>query len=385
MIGVKYISHFDREGSGYGEAAKRYILGLDRLGVPLTWTPTVPKGGWGPWYYQPLTGAEAGDRDLDPFCNRQIPYDVVVVHMVPEYYPQWAAKEQGKRLVGYTVWETNKLPQHWPPDLSAVEKVLVPCSWNKQVFEEASLQPPVEVVPHSLERNGPIDPNLGIDIGPDEFVFYAISTWTPRKAISKLIDAYLMAFTTDDPVVLVLKTNEWDMSRYFIPYLRRFLYSSQRSLNAMTKRFPRPARIVLITDRLSDAQIRGLHQRGDCFVSLCRSEGWGMGAFDAAGCGNPVIITGYGGQLAYLPKDLAYLIDYRLVAVDVAMGKRSYSPDQMWAEPEIDHAAQLMRQVFENRDEARERGQALRDFVHEKFNEETVARRFLSAIADGAG
>ena len=37
-----------------------------------------------------------------------------------------------------------------------------------------------------------------------------------------------------------------------------------------------------------------IHAIGDCYVSLTHGEGWGMGAFDAATLGKPVLITGWG-------------------------------------------------------------------------------------------
>ncbi len=100
-----------------------------------------------------------------------------------------------------------------------------------------------------------------------------------------------------------------------------------------------------MTDVLSESQIRRLHLRGDCYVSLCRGEGWGIGAFDAAAHGNPVVMTAFGGQLDYLKRELAYLVNYELVPVINPQAPLSYSPDQRWAEPDIQHGAQLLRHV----------------------------------------
>jgi len=379
MQGIKYVSFYDRSGSGYSAAAKRYILGLAQLGVPVTWTPTSPIAR-GPLPYQPIAADDVEDLELRRFCYREVPYDTVVVHMVPEYFPQWVEREPGKRVVGYTVWETDRLPAHWPKCLNAVDSLLVPCAWNKQVFEEGGVRVPIHVVPHALEPQGPADADFGVEVGSDTCVFYTIGTWSPRKGIAQLLEAYLSAFTRADRVVLILKLNKWDMTSLFLPIVRRFLHTTARSLRWTLKRYPEPARVELIDGRLSDAQIRGLHARGDCFVSLCRAEGWGMGAFDACSQGNPVIITGHGGQLEYLPEEAAYLVDYSLIPVDVRVGQRSYSPDQKWAEPDVAHAATLMRQVVENREDARRRGAALRNFVTSRFDRETVARQLLAAL-----
>lgn len=59
----------------------------------------------------------------------------------------------------------------------------------------------------------------------------------------------------------------------------------------------------------TDDRVAGLHARGECFVSLTHGEGWGIPAFDACACGNPVVITGWGGQLEHLDGDASSLAD----------------------------------------------------------------------------
>ena len=157
-MGVKYISL--AEPSGYGIAAKRCILALAHAGIDVTWTPMI--GGFeGPPYYRPFGGTHAGDRDLDPFCNRTIAYDVVIVHTVPEYFPFWIDVERGRTIIGHTVWETTAIPAHWRALLNAVDRLLVPCGWNKTVFEDCGVTVPIDVFPHIADdRIRPVDPSV---------------------------------------------------------------------------------------------------------------------------------------------------------------------------------------------------------------------------------
>ena len=99
-----------------------------------------------------------------------------------------------------------------------------------------------------------------------------------------------------------------------------------------------------------------------------------MGAFDAAALGRPVVMTGYGGQREFLPHELAYLVDYRLEPVRDGPFNLCYRPEQRWAVPDVGHASALMRHVYEHREEARERGRALGEFVRAKFEMDRVAR-----------
>jgi short subunit fatty acids transporter len=59
---------------------------------------------------------------------------------------------------------------------------------------------------------------------------------------------------------------------------------------AITQSFPSAAPVAVIAEhRLTDGEMLALHEVGDCFISLARAEGWGLGAFEAASLGNPVL------------------------------------------------------------------------------------------------
>ena len=370
----KYVSFHER--SGYGVAARRYMEGFFEAGVPFTWNPMVP--GQGKQFgYTPFMGRSL-NSPLDEACNRPLDYDTVVVHAVPEYYPFWKAREPGKRIVGYTVWETDRPPAHWIPLLNWIDAVIVPCGWNRDVFRRAGVTVPIHVVPH-LPPPPPVMPDRSrFDLRPGDFCFYTINTWTVRKAVWLTIEAYLSAFTANDPVTLLVKTGTRDMTRVF---LGRFRRSTQAAVRRLTARHSRPARIVLLTDELDEAAIQSLHASCDCYVSLTRGEGWGIGAFDAGAQGRPVIMTGYGGQADFLLPGAAWLVDYKLVPVEDREGRLSYSNEQQWAEPDLNQAARFMREAASDRGAAQERGRRLRGFIQERFNPHHVTRCFLEALA----
>ena len=137
-----------------------------------------------------------------------------------------------------------------------------------------------------------------------------------------------------------------------------------------------------MTRELSDDELTGLHTRGDCFVSLCRSEGWGLGAFDAAGYGNPVVTTGYGGHLDYLDGS-PYLVRFDVVPVDDPAGAPSYVPDQHWSQPDLDHGAELLREVVAHRREAESQAERLSRDLLARYRPSAVAGLFRAAVETG--
>jgi glycosyltransferase involved in cell wall biosynthesis len=373
--GIKFVSL--HEPSGYGMAGQRYLAGLAQSPIPVTWTPMVNGTAWGLWYV-PFTGRNLGSGVGAQLCNIEIEYDTVILHTVPEYYPLWAKKETGKRLVGCTVWETDRPPRHWIPLLNALDLVLVPCDWNREALKRGGVTTPIAVIPHIASPINDSCRTVGWPgLRSTDYVFYTINTWTIRKALWHTIRAYLDTFTGADPTVLLVKTSQQDFTKKIF---KRYWARSRNAIRSIVKQFRNPARIVTITDTLTDEQMTQIHRRSDCYVSLTRSEGWGMGAFDAAAHGKPVIITGFGGQLDYLPPEHAYLVDYQLIGVDDPFGGNSYTPDQRWAEPSIAEAGRLMRQVFENRTEAATKGANLRRYVQVHFNAQTVTHKLLSIL-----
>lgn len=375
MRGLKFVSLHGR--NGYGEAARRYMTGLSEAGVSFSWTPMVPGRGMG-LGFEPYEGRKIAST-LEPFCNRAIEYDTVLLHAMPEYYGACAAREPGKRVVGYTAWETDRPPRHWPALLNAIDLLLVPCEWNRDVFRAHGVTTPIDVVPHAAPSSAlPRERDGRFGVGPHDFCFYTIDEWNSRKAIWRTIDSYLRAFTAGDRVALIVKTTRRDGTRG--RWLGR-LAGTRAALARTLSRYSRPARVILCTDELDERAMLQLHATGDCYVSLTRGEGWGMSAFDAAAYGRPVIMTGFGGQLDWLGADYPLLVDYQLAAVDSPTARRSYSPDQQWAEADPDHAARLMRQAFNGSVDPKVVGRSLQARVHARFSRATVTQRLLQALS----
>ncbi|MEY2569035.1 MAG: hypothetical protein QOE35_3564 [Actinomycetota bacterium] len=357
------------EISGYAVAGARCRDALAAAGVALTWSPMR---------------ADRPTADGLPHSPVDPPrgsFDTVVAQVVPEYFP-WVKRWWPDGFhVGQTVWETDRLPGHWPALLEVPDLLIVPCRWNAEVMRAAGVSTPVVVVPHVAPEvhAGTREAWAGID--PETFVFYTIGQWTVRKALDLTVRAFLQAFTRDDPVLLVVKTSWRDWTYRGLPPLSRAAPGTTAGALARLAAVhggPAAPAVELTTLDLEDAAIAGLHTRGDCFVSLCRSEGWGLGGFDAAAYGNPVVMTGFGGQLDWLDADAAWRVDHEVVAVDSP--DASYTPDQHWAEPSVDHGAALLREVFEAGAAARARAAPLAERIATRCSPAAVAGAYADSV-----
>jgi glycosyltransferase involved in cell wall biosynthesis len=359
--------------SGYGEASYRLVGALRSAGV------NVEYRGWHGIDGDTRGFASAYRRDEQP-SSTVAANAPTVAHLVPEHYPAVRLRYDGP-VVAHTVWETDRIPSRWVRLMNAVAGVVVPCTWNRDVFASCGVTAPIDVVPHVACDPVPGDRGAGLDLPDDITVFYTIARWDPRKAPWLTVRAFLSAFTADDPVALVVKTShrihanplgEWGANTPAFG-------TTALEIARLIREHPRPPLVRLEATEVSDDRIAGLHTRGDCYVSLSKGEGWGIGAFDACAYGNPVVTTGFGGQLDYLDPDHAWLIDYDEASV-VHHSPLSYSPDQRWAQPRVEHAAKLLAEIAADIARARARAAPLRERVLRDYTPAVIADRFLSVL-----
>ena len=388
--GLKYVSYADH--SGYGTAGLDYLHGFMNAGHRVSWEPLVfDHWGYVPWSAELGTmpifrETLADDRGRFPhtslldILHADIAYRSIVLHTQPESWPLYW--EQGCERVGYTVWESDHVPLHWPALLNTADRILVPCQFNVDVFTHDGVKPPVTVVPHiyrppdAMAHDEVEEFRRKLGIADNHFVFYTINTWTSRKALWETVTAFLDAFMVRDPVTLVIKTDstgvpsEDALARMPTPRILAELCAGRRDIPAMH----------LICRDLSRREIDLLHHLGECYVSLTHGEGWGLGAFEAAGIGNPVIMTGWGGQLDYLGTDHPGLVDYAMVPVRDCFGSGSYQTHQHWAQADRDHAVALMRAIVANPSAFKASAAATHARIRAEFSESAVIHRFAEAI-----
>lgn len=345
--GVMYVGQYGT--SGYATAAKGYIYDFFTRGVPLTWTPLR------------FDDSELSD-DIHyniiakSTINRKIPdIRTIILHCTADLWPQYKAENPdkflNKNIIGYTVWETNCLPQKWPEYINqSVNEVWVPSTYNMETFQNSGVTIPIKVVPHIFLRSElPKREHVSIKVcsgepitaDPNVFTFYSISELNERKNVMGLIDAYGKAFTRADNVRLILKVHYKSYS------IENLTYCVSKVTNAL-KNYPDHAPVYLLSRNLSELEMLALHSIGDCCVSLTRSEAFGLTIYDAVNYGKKAIVTGYGGQVDFLGKEYAGLVNYEMVDVkDMDTFTHGYYMEgkQQWANPNVEHAIALMKSL----------------------------------------
>ena len=252
--------------------------------------------------------------------------DVIILHDDPLYYPQWVDRYRGrKRIIAYCVWETDILPAPFLRNLRGVDRVWTCSPHSARAFADAGLDR-VDVVPHVVNLppaassdHAAVRERLG-DQG-DPFFFYTIvDTVNPRKNLETLLQVFARTFHADRNVRLVVKQyrNAWDLGGL--------------------------ANVISITDTLTPGEMSALHHACHACVSAHHAEAWGLSLSDAMSVGNPVIATGYSGNMFYMDKENSLPVKYTLGPVSKIMCELVplFTPDMVWADIDQEHMAYCM-------------------------------------------
>ena len=315
---------------------------------------------------------------------------------MPAFWPAHIGPMPFVRHIGMTVWETDRITPHWLPQLARMDHLCVPCEHNAAVLRAAGPKlPPVSVVPHVCrgELRPPPPARLvslakWLKIRPDDTVFYTINAWDPRKRLAELVEGFVRNFRAEDPVVLVVKSGRRALfDDPATPGVGRGVADMFAQLvgRVAAELGREPPRISLLADDdLADNVIDGLHTLGHCYVSLSRAEGFGLGGFDAATQGRPVIAVGYGGPLDYLGQDWPGRVPHRMVKCEALPGFTWFDPEQNWPEPDDAAAFDLMRQFVADRTSFMAHAAAAAARIRSQFDAATISRQ-LREMIDNVG
>ncbi len=277
-------------------------------------------------------------------------------------------RREGVYRIAYWNWELETIPDEWVEAAELVDEIWSPTQFVAQAMRSRMPRP----VYHMLAgvEVGPIEPvsRAALSIPEDHFVFlfaFDLHSQLHRKNPLGLIRAFQAAFRADDAVTLVIKTSGGDI---FAADL------------ALLQKAARGENVVLLEEMMPRARAYGLTAMADCFVSLHRSEGFGLGLAEAMLLGKPVIATGYSGNLDFMNRENSLLIDYKIV--EITEDRPLYTKGNFWAEPSIEHAAACMRQVYEHRDEANERARRAQPEIRRLLSIDAAGQRMRHRLEE---
>lgn len=350
--------------SGYGVASKEYVRALDAVGVDVA----VDLRSFEDWKSKHLV-EEVLDTRMRDLMARESKAQLHVIHLTPDNLSDY--EKNGKTRISYFAWETSRVPIDWVHALNrSTVEVWVPCNYLVEVCKKSGVSTPVHAIPHAIPLP-PLDrkPIVKVSLPADRYKFYSIFQWSERKNPMGLLAAYFREFRAHEPVCLVLKTYRTSADATEKEEIRKEIATLKRKLCG-----EKGPPVLLIDDLVGVAGIFAIHHGCDCYVTMTRSEGFGIPVFEAASMGRPIIVPRYSAFLDHFNDDNAFMIEVpgEIPVQNMRHISDMYTKDMVWGDPSVESCRKMMRAAFEDRATARQKGEAVRQYVGETLSYQAI-------------
>lgn len=325
--------------SGIGESARLCADALERAGHDILRVDLSP-----------------GFHQVDlPGVFQAFPRDrvgTVILHMNPP--EQQLAfrllklyRQRRWRIIGYWAWEFEIIPEDWAHAAKFLTEIWTPSAFTTKAVSQ-QIDIPIRTVPHAVCAPREISSTAFAD-GTKDNVFTVLAmadgrSSLERKNISGAIECFRNAFDQHDNCRLIVKTRNLDE-----------FPDSARALRNDAENDPR----IIFTDQsMTNTERWALLHRADCYLSLHRSEGFGLTIAEAMALGKPVITTGWSGNMEFTNSENATLCAYELIEAHDPSGVYQAQPGRRWAAPSIKQACEGLRTLYANKDARTRVGEA---------------------------
>jgi glycosyltransferase involved in cell wall biosynthesis len=267
-----------------------------------------------------------------------------------------------RQNIALPLWELEKVPIRRVRNLRRFDALWAPSTFIKDNLEAATGRR-VELVRHPLIIPQETKLEAGFH-GPLKILFFFdFDSFPARKNPEGAVRAFQLAFPGKEDVLLTIKT------RGKMDSGRRVWLSNQAA---------RDSRITIIDATLSTASLVEMMRQHDVFLSLHRSEGFGLGCAEALAIGNIVVATDYGGTRDFVKETSGYPVEW--VRTRVQAGDYVEADGATWADPSIEHAAQRLRDIYDSPLKARERARFGRVSLRREHSLDVIGHRIKNLL-----
>jgi glycosyltransferase involved in cell wall biosynthesis len=273
--------------------------------------------------------------------------------------------------IGQWFWELETAPTWYKDAYKFVDELWAPTQFIREMLQrDAPRDVVITHMPLSLQI-----PKVDTTLARTDFRldgrFFFLFVFDFRSVMKRknplgLVAAFRSAFQLNEGPVLVIKCVNGEKR----PAEFSELLSAVKGMDD----------IVVINEYFEAEKSAALMNLCDCYVSLHRSEGLGLTIAEAMLLGKPVIATGYSGNLDFMSPDTSYLVPWK--RVKVGKGAEAYSSRATWAEPNIEVAAEMMRSVYENPEQARAKALSGQRDLEQRFGHEIVGARMKARLEE---
>lgn len=332
---------------GYGNVSRNYLKCLSRLGLPIHVINISD------------IHHEIGQDEINFVNQISQPYQslgnnpILIIHTLPENYQylyNLYSREFKKinKKIGVTIFETDRIPQHWVPACNLMDEIWVPSLFNIHTFWSSGVDiSKLRLVPYAIDLAPLFKQHNTYQFHEEtkSFKFLYSTVFDFRKGFDLLIDSYCQEFTEDDDVTLVLKV--------YVPQFQIDIDPLTYLHSLIPQKVNNP-HILIILKNMSEEDLYSLYYSCDCFISPDRGNGWGMPAMEMMAMGKPAIAINWCGATQFMNESNSFLIEPEKELEDVhpllAKNRPSLYAGHKWAAVKPENVRKVMRDAYENKE-----------------------------------
>jgi glycosyltransferase involved in cell wall biosynthesis/2-polyprenyl-3-methyl-5-hydroxy-6-metoxy-1,4-benzoquinol methylase len=329
-FGVNISAYFNAE-SGFGETARCFVNTFQMLNIPIVLNNFS-------FYCQ----QRQEDFMLNNFTAEN-PYPINLIILNPPEFQKFLSQYsinylKNKYNIGVWKFSFSEIPDSWQDFFNYFDEIWVESDFIYDTVKTKSPIPVFKIPPFISVNLFETYKKNSFGIKENEFIFLDFFDFFDGMEIKNpegLIKAFLMSFDKDEPVRLIIKTTGGDNNIF----KKDFKY-----LNSLSEK----GNIDVIEGYLTPNDRLGLISICDCYCSLHKITGFPHVLIEAMNFKKPVIATAWSGNMDFMNISNSYPVEYSLTHLRQSFGNDREG--QLCAEPDIEHAAKLMREVYENRE-----------------------------------
>ena len=313
-------------------------------------------------------GQQIAPTDFTRVTNAvlQQKYDMQLSYTAFRNFKEYFNRGNSNRF-GIWNYETTILPKSFAKAYLYVDKILPSSNFSKKIFMENGIPEDKQVViPHGihLDRFNEVEP-YQLKTKKRYKILANIAQPHLRKNIPGLLESYGKAFTNKDDVCLVLKISRKSPQPVFDVNFSD-IYKD------FCHKYKSHAEIEIVDTFITD--IESIYRAVDIVFTMTHAECFWMPGLEGFAANKIVISPNYGGQLDFMNKDNSFLIEGKEMRAPNSMQYWEPSPYAKVFNPNIDHAAEVLREAVNKY-----------DYYHSKFSplmKEAVGNYTWSKVVD---
>lgn len=355
-IGLNVVGFLTAE-LGVGESARCMVRAADAANLPTALVPLKLncKNRLGDTAYQHRL------RETNPHVFNVIHLDPPASRDIDHHHgPAFRAE---KYNIAYWAWELTEFPDAWVPACAYFDEIWCPSDFARDAIAmKVSL--PVITMPHAIAFNRPSGDLRGrFKLPAGKFLFlvlYDLNSYSERKNPGAVISAFRRSGLAGPGAALVIKVHN--------------VRGNESDMQALQAAVADLSGTVIISETLARDEVYLLEAACDCYVSLHRSEGFGLAVAECMYLGKPVISTDWSATTEFVNAGNGCPVNSTLRKLDRNYGP--YAKGQIWAEADVEHAAHWMRQLAGDAAMVARLGAAARTTIESRYSPAVIGARY---------